>query len=120
TVKASEVQAEPTSPRTSDWLSRLSGEARLSAPQPLLLQLLVQEKERRVRAELRHRGEPVGPLAPSLKSEVEQAAQASLAGLIRDGWLQANAGRLIAAAVVGDGLLTINGKTWPITRNAAP
>ncbi|MCF7989817.1 MAG: YdgA family protein [Thiohalocapsa sp.] len=120
TVKASEVQADPTSPRTSDWLSRLSGEARLSAPQPLLLQLLVQEKERRVRAELRHRGEPVGPLAPSLKSEVEQAAQASLAGLIRDGWLQANAGRLIAAAVVGDGLLTINGKTWPITRNAAP
>lgn len=103
-----------------EWLSRLNGEARLSAPQPLMLQLLVGEKERRVREELRHRGEPVQSLAPSLKAEVEQAAQASLTGLIRDGWLAADGGRLGAAAVIGDGLVTVNGKTWPILRDGPP
>ena len=100
--------------RPSRWLKGLSGEARIAAPQALVLQLLVDDQQRRVRDELRHRGESADPLPPRLETEVEQAAQASLAALIRDGWLVADHGRLSAAVLIGDGLLTVNGKTIPI------
>jgi uncharacterized protein YdgA (DUF945 family) len=100
--------------RPSHWLKRLSGEARIAAPQALVLQQLVDDQQRRVRDELRRRGERFDPLPPRLATEVEQAAQASLAALIRNGWLVADQGRLSAAVLIGDGLLTVNGKTIPI------
>lgn len=102
------------------WLTRLSGEARVSAPRALVLQLLLDEQRRRVRQELRHRGEPDDVLPPRLEAEVAAAASAALAALIRDGWLLADGDRLRASAALGDGVLTLNGKRLPIAGFAQP
>jgi uncharacterized protein YdgA (DUF945 family) len=102
------------------WLTRLSGEARVSTPRALVLQLLLDEQRRRVREELRYRGEPEDVLPPRLEDEVAAAASAALAALIRDGWLLADGDRLRAAATLGDGVLTLNGKRLPIAGFAQP
>ncbi|MGB5832074.1 MAG: YdgA family protein [Thiohalocapsa sp.] len=96
------------------WTQRLSGGVKVSGPQALVLQMLVREQRRRIQRELRHRGEPSEPIPESLEEEVVSAAQAALLSMIRDGWLVSDRGRLSAAAVIGDGLLTLNGKTFPI------
>jgi uncharacterized protein YdgA (DUF945 family) len=96
------------------WAHRLSGEARLSLPQALVLQLLVDQQRKRVQQELRNRGEAAEPLPARLAEEVEAAAQASLMSLLRDGWLVTDRGRLSASAVLGDGVLMLNGKPLPI------
>lgn len=102
------------------WLRRISGEAQVSVPQALVLQLLIDEQRRQVQHELSNRGERVDPLPVRLAEEVEAAAQASLMLLLRDGWLLADRGRLSASAVLGDGLLILNGKTLPMTGWTGP
>jgi len=102
------------------WAHRLSGEARLSVPQALVLQLLVDEQRKRVQQELRNLGEPAAPLPARLAEEVEAAAQASLMSLLRHGWLVADRGRLSASAVISDGVLRLNGKPLPINRWTTP
>lgn len=96
------------------WLQRLSGEAQVSAPQALVLHLMIEEQRQRVRRELRNRGESTDPLPARLEAELESAVQASLLSLIRDRWLLSDRGRLSAAAVLADGRLTLNGKLVPI------
>ncbi|MGB5733005.1 MAG: DUF945 family protein, partial [Thiohalocapsa sp.] len=96
------------------WLQRLSGEAQASAPQALVLQLLVDDQRRRVQRELQHRGERTEPLPTRLEEEVEAAAQASLSSLIRGHWLVSDRGRLYASAVLDGGLLILNGRPLPI------
>jgi hypothetical protein len=105
---------------TPRGLAGLSGEARISAPRALILQLLLDQQQRRVREELRHRGEPDNPLPPRLEAEVAAAASAALAALIRDGWLLTDGDRLLAAAVLGDGRLALNGKPLPVAGLARP
>jgi len=96
------------------WLQRLSGEAQVSAPQALVLQVMIDEQRRRVQRELMNRGEPADQLPARLEEEMQAAAQASLLSLIRDRWLVADRGRLSASAVLSDGRLTLNGKVLPI------
>ena len=96
------------------WLQRLSGEAQVSAPQALVLQVMIDEQRRRVQRELMNRGELAEPLPARLEEEMEAAAQASLLSLIRDRWLLSDRGRLSASAVLADGRLTLNGKILPI------
>jgi hypothetical protein len=102
------------------WLRRLSGDAQISAPRTLILQLLADEQQRRVRQELRHLGVPDEPLPPRLDAEVSAAASAALAALIRDGWLLAEGDRLRAAAALGDGQLALNGKILQVAGWSAP
>ena len=102
------------------WLARLSGQGRVSAPQAFVVQLLAGQQRRRAREELRHLGQPADELPPRLVEEVDAAAQASLAALIRDGWLVAADGRLAATASLDGGVLTLNGKAlrlaeWGLT-----
>ncbi len=102
------------------WLRRLSGDAQISAPRTLILQLLADEQQRRVRQELRHLGVPDEPLPPRLDAEVSAAASAALAALIRDGWLLAEGDRLRAAAALGDGQLALNGKILQVAGWSPP
>jgi hypothetical protein len=96
------------------WLQRLSGEAQVSAPQALVLQVMIDEQRRRVQRELMNRGEVADPLPARLEEEIEVAAQSSLLSLIRDRWLLSDRGRLSASAVLADGRLTLNGKILPV------
>ncbi|QQO56199.1 MAG: YdgA family protein [Thiohalocapsa sp. PB-PSB1] len=102
------------------WSRRLSGEAQISLPQALVLQLLIDAQRRRIQRELRYRGEPAEPLPSGLEEEVMAAAQASLLGLLGDGWLEAERGRLSVAITLGEGLLTLNGKSLSIDAWAPP
>jgi hypothetical protein len=109
-----ELAAEFAPGQPLRWLQRLSGEAQVSAPQALVLQVMIDEQRRRVQRELMNRGELADPLPARLEEEMEAAAQASLLSLIRDRWLLSDRGRLSASAVLADGRLTLNGKILPI------
>ena len=112
--RAAEFPAQFPPGQPLRWLQRLSGEAEVSAPQALVLQMMIDEQRRRVQRELMSRGEPVDPLPTRLEEEMEAAAQASLLSLIRDRWLLSDRGRLSASAALADGRLTLNGKILPI------
>jgi hypothetical protein len=90
--------------------ARLSGSARLSAPQSLVVALLTERQTRRVRRELALRGEPADALSPALAADVAAAAQAATRALLRDGWLKAEQGRLVADLHLAGGGLRVNGR----------
>jgi hypothetical protein len=99
-------------------LARLGGDARLLVPQALVVSLVAAQQARRVRRELALHGEPVDTLPPNLAADVEAAAQAATATLLREGWLTAEQGRLLAELRLAGAALRINGKevalnAWP-------
>ncbi|WP_295543921.1 DUF945 family protein [uncultured Thiohalocapsa sp.] len=89
---------------------RLRGSASLSAPQALVVALVAQRQAERVRRELALRGEATAALPPTLAADVEAAAQAATARLLRDGWLTADGGRLHARLHLDDAGLSVNGR----------
>jgi hypothetical protein len=91
-------------------LARLGGDARLSAPQALVVSLVAAQQTRRVRRELALHGEPVDSLPPHLAADVEAAAQAATGTLLREGWLTAEQGRLAAELRLDAGVLRVNGR----------
>jgi uncharacterized protein YdgA (DUF945 family) len=96
------------------WLAHLEGAARLALPKPLLLDLLAAVQRTRTLAELRRSDPDITDLPPEMASRLAAAARDQLAALVRDGWVGEQAGRVATTAKLGDGLLTINGKTLPI------
>ena len=101
-------------------LGRLMGDARVSAPQALVLALVAEQQTRRARRELALRGEPADELPPALAADVETAAQAATAALVREGWLEAQQGRLVAALRLDRGTLRVNGKAVSLPGAVAP
>jgi hypothetical protein len=91
-------------------LGRLSGSASVSAPQALVVALVARQQTRRVRRELALRGESADTLPQGLAADVEAAAQAATAALLREGWLTAEQGRLVAELRLAGGDLQVNGK----------
>jgi hypothetical protein len=115
-VGAGGQESGRTDPRA--LLARIRGDARLSAPQALVVSLVAAQQARRVRRELALHGEPADTLPPNLAADVEAAAQAATATLLREGWLTADQGRLAAELRLGGGALRINGReaalnAWP-------
>jgi uncharacterized protein YdgA (DUF945 family) len=51
---------------------------------------------------------------PAAEQAARQAAETLLGGWIRDGWVTRRDTRVSSALRLGDGLLTINGKTVPL------
>jgi hypothetical protein len=94
---------------------RLSGTGRWSAPQSLAVALVAGQQATRVRRELALRGEGGESLPPGLAAEVESASQSAVAGLLRDGWLTADQGRLAAEFRVEGGAVQINGRPVAMT-----
>jgi len=113
------VDAAAGSPiNLSAWVDRLHGEARLELPRALLLKWLTEQQRRRAEQELARLGERPQPLPAHLVDQVADAGEAALDGLIRARWLvpaaAAPSERLRAVLVIGDGLLTINGRSLPV------
>ncbi|TVQ83910.1 MAG: DUF945 family protein [Chromatiaceae bacterium] len=102
------------------WLDRLVGEGHILVPQPLLARWIGAQQRQRVRAELAHQGVALEVLPADLEAEVSDAADAALGALIRNRWLVPREGRLGALLLLGDGLLTINGKTLALAELIAP
>lgn len=102
------------------WLGRLAGEGHLLVPQPLLARWIGAQQRARVRGELARQGIRLGAMPAELEAEVAAATDAALLALLRDRWLVAREGRLGAVLVLGDGLLTINGKTLPLSGLSVP
>lgn len=97
------------------WLDHLVAEGKLSLPRPFLLRLLEDWQRREVQQELSLQ-EPATSAAPEeLEAEIAVAARDRLASLVRQGWLAEADGNLKASARLGDSLLTVNGKTIPIS-----
>jgi hypothetical protein len=118
----------PPLDRPDLWLSRLRGEGSVELPRRLALEYIEEQQHRRVREELARRGEAAGAMPPELDRQVAAAAAAALAGLVRERWLVPTDGavagaepqRLRARFSIGDGLLTINGRTLPLSELAGP
>jgi hypothetical protein len=90
--------------------ARLVGTAEVSAPQALVVALITQEQTERMQRELALRGEAIATLPPELAADVAAAAQASTRALLRERWLVAEQGRLVARLQLGDGRLSVNDK----------
>jgi hypothetical protein len=102
------------------FVGRLAGTAEVSGPQALVVALLAREQTRRVREELALRGESSATLPPALAAELEAAAQASAQALLREGWLVAEQGRLVARLQLDGGMLTVNQKPVAVAGWLAP
>jgi uncharacterized protein YdgA (DUF945 family) len=96
------------------WLAHLEGAAELAIPKPLLLDLIAAGQRARTLTELRRRDPDIAELPPEMVPQLAAAARDQLAALVRDGWAEEQAGRVATTVKLGDGLLTINGKTLPI------
>ena len=96
------------------WLAHVEGAAQLALPKPLLLDLLAAVQRTRALAELRRSDPDITELPAEMAPRLAAAARDQLAALVRDGWVGEQAGRVATTAKLGDGLLTINGKTLPI------
>ncbi len=108
---ASSVGSTPGIPEVLTALGRrLDGRASLSAPQALVVAWLARQQAARVRRELMLRGESADPLSPALAADLEAAAQAAAAKLLREGWLVPSAGRLTADLRLDAAGLTVNDK----------
>ncbi len=98
----------------------LRGSMQVSLSQSLLVALITQQQAARVRRELALRGEPHETLPPALAAEVDAAAQSAAAMLLRDGWLTAHQGRLVAEFRVGDAGLQVNDRSVAVPGWFAP
>lgn len=103
---------------TGDWLSLLRADGELALPESLALDWLGRSIEDGGRDEslsaLPPASEPVGTQPPTAVQAASSEAHALLAGWIRDGWVSRRDGRIVSALRLGDGLLSINGKTVPL------
>ena len=102
-------QAEGAALLSVLW-GRLFGSAQIEAPRSLVVALLAEQQTRRVRHELALRGTPADTLPPALAADVEAAAQAATAALLREGWLKSEQGGLVAKLAIENGNLRVNGK----------
>jgi uncharacterized protein YdgA (DUF945 family) len=100
------------------WLTRLAGEADLAVPEPLLRRLMTERRRRQLLAELRKQDPAVTAVPAEYESQLAHAAAKQLDGLVRQGWVTRGQGRIIARIKLADGLLTINGKTFPLAPSA--
>lgn len=92
------------------WGRRLRGDAKLSAPRALVVALAARQQSERAQRELALRGEPSDALPPALAADVEAAAEAATAKLVREGWLSADGARLHTELRFDASGMTVNDK----------
>ncbi|MGA7983378.1 MAG: YdgA family protein [Chromatiaceae bacterium] len=100
--------------RRGAWLQHLVGEGELDLPEPLLVRLMTDWRRRQVLAELRKQDEQVATVPTEYEARIAAAAAEQLAGLVRQGWVTQERGRITTGVKLADALLTINGKTLPL------
>ncbi|HSO82371.1 DUF945 family protein [Thiocapsa sp.] len=93
-----------------DWVILLRADGDLELPESVALDWIARSLEPGFEDESLPTSEPAAEQA------ARQEAEALLAGWIRDGWITRRANRVSSALRLGDGLLTINGKTVPLRR----
>jgi uncharacterized protein YdgA (DUF945 family) len=96
------------------WLTHLVGDADLGVPEPLLQRLMTDWRRRQLLAELRKQDPAVTAVPAEYESQLAHAATKQLDGLVQQGWLTREQGRITTKVKLADGLLTINGKTFPL------
>jgi hypothetical protein len=103
---------------TGDWLALWRADGDLELPEAVALDWLGRSIEDADRGETLAASppafEPVGAQPATAVQAAPSEAQSLLAGWIRDGWVSLRDGRIASALRLGDGLLTINGKTVPL------
>ena len=100
--------------RPGACIEHLEGGGELSVPSALLVELLGEWRRGRMLEALRQRDPELTAIPPGLEYDIATAARDQLAALIRDGWAAEQDGRVSTAFKLGDALLTVNGKTFPI------
>jgi hypothetical protein len=93
-----------------DWLVLLRADGDLELPEVVALDWIARWLEPGFEDESRPTSEPTAEHA------ARQEAQILLEGWIRDGWVTRRDTRVSSALRLGDGLLTINGKTVPLRK----
>ncbi|RKT42739.1 DUF945 family protein [Thiocapsa rosea] len=91
-----------------DWVILLRADGDLELPESVALDWIARSLEPGFEDEFL----PIS--APTAEQIARQEAQTLLGGWIRDGWVTRRANRVSSALRLGDGLLTINGKTVPL------
>jgi len=86
------------------WLRRLVVDGEMSLPRTVAVSLV---------AFLRHGQDAPGEVTPQRAEAQAAAAAREVDGLLRDGWISVDGERLTTVVKLGDGLLTVNGKTLP-------
>lgn len=101
-----------------DWLSLLRADGELELPEAVALDWLGRSIKEGAGDETLSASspafEPVGAQPATVVQAVPSEARALLEGWISDGWVSRRDDRLASALRLGDGLLTINGKTVPL------
>ena len=91
-----------------DWLTLLRADGDLELPEAVALDWMAPWLEPGIEDAALPTSEPAAEQA------ARQAAETLLGGWIRDGWVARRDTRVSSALRLGDGLLTINGKTVPL------
>ena len=99
-------------------LRRVEGKASLRVPEVLLTRFLAQDAAMRLAAASEEAGEAVDEAA--VEASAAEAAREAVAGLVGQELLVRDGGQLAATAQWRNGLLTVNGKTVPVTLPSAP
>lgn len=106
--------------RPGAWLSHLMGEGELRVPKSLLLSLLTQWHRGQALDALRNRDPGLAELPPELEPGIGDAARDQLDVLLRGGWAAEQSGQIQTNLRLADAILTVNGKTFPLTGIALP
>ncbi len=95
-------------------LDHVRGTADLSMPRQMAVRLLGLRIREELVVDPQDQGQPRPVLSAQTQERIEGMAQQQIQALIQQGWITERGERLESAAILGDGLLTINGKTLPI------
>jgi uncharacterized protein YdgA (DUF945 family) len=91
-----------------DWLVLLRADGELELPEAVALDWIARSLE----PDVEDRALPTSE--PAAEQAARQEAQTLLDGWIREGWVTRRDTRISSALRLGDGLLTVNGKTVPL------
>jgi uncharacterized protein YdgA (DUF945 family) len=92
------------------WLRRLVGDGELSLPRAVAVALLTQVLRQKALEDAAS-----GDFTAEQEQTMADAAAAQIEDLLQEGWIAADGERLRTVLKLADGLLTVNGKTLPIS-----
>ena len=101
--------------RPGAWLGHLVGAGELGMPRTSLLRLMEQWQRSQALDVLRQRDPEAQQIPPEFESQIQAAAREQVTDLVHAGWVSERSGRVLTSLELADSLITVNGKTLPLS-----